>query len=287
VSPELALRAGGVEVARYVYRPALQPELSPRPYLHPVRTLGGTLTTAVLPADHRWHLGVSVAIQDVGGRNFWGGRTYVRDQGYVHLDDHGRVRHERWLDRSESMFVEELRWVARDGSTPLVEERTVRASLAPGSDRCWRLDLKYTLRNVTENPLVLGSPATNGRAGGGYGGLFWRAPLPAGPIDVFTAVESGEIAVHGSRARWLAFGGDAGDPSTRYTLIFTAGHTVREDAWFVRVETYPGVGSALAFEDPVTLAPGERLARRLSVFVADGRLDHTGVADLLRKGEDS
>ena len=33
------------------------------------------------PADHDWHLGIGVAVQDVAGWNLWGGRTYVRDQG--------------------------------------------------------------------------------------------------------------------------------------------------------------------------------------------------------------
>jgi hypothetical protein len=289
LTDEIILRVAGTEVARYVHRPTLEPFLSPRPYFHPVRTLGGTVTTDAVPVDHRWHLGLSVAIQDVSKNNFWGGRTYVRDRGYVHLDDHGTIEHERWGERADDTFTESLRWIARDGSTPIVEERTVRASVTPEASSCWCLDLRYSLRNATETPLVLGSPATNGRAGGGYGGLFWRAPGSAGSIDVFTAAASGERAVHGTRSRWAAFGGDAGHPSSRYTLVLLAADDrAREDAWFVRVEAYPGIGSALAFEDPVVLGPDEQLARRLRIFVADGRWDQTGVANLLlRMGEGS
>nr|BFE71341.1 hypothetical protein GCM10020092_046420 [Actinoplanes digitatis] len=53
--------------------------------------------TDALPEDHRWHLGVSVAMQDADGVNLWGGRTYVRGQGYTWLEDHGRIAHVEWL----------------------------------------------------------------------------------------------------------------------------------------------------------------------------------------------
>ena len=70
----------------------IAPTSSPRPYLHPVSTLAGTVVTDHLPEDHVWHLGAGVAIQDVDGVNFWGGRTYTRDAGaYVWRKDHGRI----------------------------------------------------------------------------------------------------------------------------------------------------------------------------------------------------
>ena len=49
---------GGVEVARYLDGRGTIPTSSPRPYLHPVRTLAGVVLTARHPADHDWHLGV-------------------------------------------------------------------------------------------------------------------------------------------------------------------------------------------------------------------------------------
>ena len=80
-----ALTVGGREVARHVHEPDLEPFVAPRPYLHPVRTLGGTRVTDAAPVDHRWHLGCSVGIQDVNGTNLWGGRTYRHPGGYVDL----------------------------------------------------------------------------------------------------------------------------------------------------------------------------------------------------------
>src|SRR5882724_1057356 len=91
------LHAGGRPVAEYVFEPKLEPTLSPRPYLHPVRTLAGTVVTDFLPADHLWHLGVSLGVPDVSGTNLWGGRSYVHGQGYVWLADHGSIEHLDWL----------------------------------------------------------------------------------------------------------------------------------------------------------------------------------------------
>ncbi|MEO3747214.1 PmoA family protein [Plantactinospora sp. B5E13] len=91
------LRIGGEIVAGYVVAPEIDPRWGPRPYLHPVRTLAGVTVTDTLPEDHRWHLGVSVALQDVSGTNLWGGRTYVRDTGYTWRDDHGQITHDAWL----------------------------------------------------------------------------------------------------------------------------------------------------------------------------------------------
>ncbi|WP_328824402.1 DUF6807 family protein [Verrucosispora sioxanthis] len=77
------LSVDGTPVARYVLAPDLDARHGPRPYLHPVRTLAGTPVTDALPADHVWHLGASLAVQDVAGTNLWGGRTRARHR--VHL----------------------------------------------------------------------------------------------------------------------------------------------------------------------------------------------------------
>ncbi|WP_255272530.1 DUF6807 family protein [Actinomadura madurae] len=68
--------------------------------------------------------------------------------------------------------------------------------------------------------------------------------------------------MHGSVTPWLALASDA------WTLVFV--QTAGLDPWFVRVAQYPGVGPALAWEEPLTV-PG-RLDRAITVVVADGRL---------------
>ncbi|MFC8102127.1 PmoA family protein [Streptomyces sp. NPDC057363] len=279
----LVLRVAGRPVGRYVTRPELPARLSPRPCLHPVTTLAGTAVTEFSPADHLHHLGVGVAVPDVEGHNFWGGRTYVRDRGPTELDNHGAQRHTAFQLRDPDGFVEELRWVAA-GTELLRERRTVAATELTAArpdasgPAAWALDFTFSLTNITPDPLTIGSPATNGRPGAAYGGFFWRARKESTAPRVFTADREGEREVHGTRADWLALTGDT------WSLVFAgATERTRRDPWFVRTGEYPGVGSSLAHDERLAIAPGDTLVRRIVTVVADGRIDADGAATLVRK----
>jgi len=247
-----------VAVAHYVEEPDLPADVSPRPYLHPVRTAGGLAVTAFMPPDHQHHFGVNVAIPDVAGHNFWGGRTFVRDQGPTWLDNHGRQVHVRWIGDG----VEELLWLARDGAPVMRERRTLAAR---DVDSFWALDFSFELSNVTGGPLAIGSPATNGRPGAGYGGFFWRLSGGPGAVRPYGPSADGEQAVHGCRAPWVAMAGEG------WTLVFVVGDAAtRADPWFVRAAEYPGVGSSLAWDRPLAVPSGGVVARRIVTIVADG-----------------
>lgn len=264
------LVVAGRQVASYRDGSSLDRTLSPRPFLHPVTTLSGTVVTDVQPEDHRWHLGVSVAVQDAGGVNVWGGRTYLRGQGYTWRDDHGTIRHRGWHRRSGDLLDEDLAWCRPDGDELLTERRVLAARQTADG---WALDVEFTLHNDTGAPIPLGSPATNGREKAGYGGLFWRLPLPAGDATVFTPDAVGEAAVHESRSRWLAYHGDDGDPARTFTLVLgPTDDRTAEDRWFVRLDDYPGLCSALATHEPLRIGPGESQTRRLTALVCDGHL---------------
>jgi hypothetical protein len=257
-------------VAEYVDGRGLDPALAPRPHLHPVRTLAGTVVTDAQPADHPWHLGLSIAVQDVDGWNLWGGPTFVRDQGYTSRADHGRIEHTGFIGLRRDGFDERLRWLSPSGELLLVEERVVRGRLVRHG---WELRISTTLTNATDRTLRLGSPATNGRVGAGYGGLFWRLPPVRDPW-VRTADAEGEGATHGAIAPWVAWA----DRAAAFTLAVTGDdRATRADPWFVRVADYPGVGSQLAADTPLLLPPANRLTRGLRALLADGVLDDAAV----------
>ncbi|MBC2901772.1 PmoA family protein [Streptomyces cupreus] len=269
------LRVAGRPVGRYVTRPELPDRLSPRPYLHPVTTLAGTAVSELSPADHAHHLGVGVAVPDVEGHNFWGGRTYVRDQGPTELDNHGAQRHAGFQLRDPDGFVQELRWMAA-GAELLRERRTVAATEL--TESAWSLDFTFALTNVTAGTLSIGSPATNGRPGAAYGGFFWRARKEDTAPDVLTPDAEGEADAHGRVADWLALVG------ATWTLVFAgATEQTRQDPWFVRTAEYPGVGSSLAHTERLPIAPGDTVVRRIVTVVADGRLDRDAASSLVRK----
>jgi hypothetical protein len=272
------LRCAGRTVARYAVRPDLDRRLSPRPYLHPVTTLGGLVVTEELPADHRHHLGACVAVPDVDGSSFWGGRTYVRDRGPVLLDNHGTQRHLGWRVEEADRIEEDLEWEA-GGAVLLRERRTVTATAL--TDRAWALGLSFAL-TPAGGPVTIGSPATNGRPGAGYGGFFWRAPKEGEAPAVLTADADGEQAVHGRSADWLALAGDG------WTLVLAgADEATRRDPWFVRTAEYPGVGSSLAWSHPLTVPAGATLRRGVVTVVADGRLGRHEAGDLAKLAKEA
>ncbi|MBW6439036.1 PmoA family protein [Actinoplanes hulinensis] len=257
------LRLGDHAVAEYAWRPPLPTSLAPRPYLHPIRTLGGTTVTELMPASHRHHLGVSVAVAEVDKHNFWGGRTFIPGHGPAWLDNQGSQEHARWLRRTPTRLSHTLRWNTIDGAPLLSERREISARLL-GPD-VWALEFGFTLTNVAGQELPIRSPAAHGRIGAGFGGFFWRAPF--GDCRITAETGTGTDAVHGRAARWLSVAGPG------WTLVFLgADAATRADRWFVRTRDYLGIGSSLAWEQPLRLEPGSVLHRRIVTVIADGDL---------------
>ncbi|WP_197429651.1 DUF6807 family protein [Auraticoccus cholistanensis] len=252
-------------------------ENGPRPFLHPLRTRRGVRVTDDHPFDHVWHHGLSVALQHVAGTNFWGGRTYLPEGGYQWRDDHGRIVHRGFTERTADSWTEELEWIARSGDPVLSERRRLRWWSA--DPRAWAFELEFTLTPSGTDAVELGSPGSHGREGGGYGGLTWRLPRST-DVHLRTAAATGEEAVHGSVAPWVAWSGtvEGGDVTL---ALAGADETTAADPWFVRVRDYPALGSSLAWSSPAVTSREQPLTRRFTALVADGRLDDDEVVGLL------
>jgi len=268
-------RWDGAELFRYVYRPDDPPLESPRPYLHPVRTLAGELVTDCRPADHPWHKGISWSLPNVGTENFWGGPTYRRGDGYLQLDNNGTIRHDRFgavgavgADGRRAGLAEQLTWLTAAGEALFAERREITATVV--RDRsAWSCSFGTMVRNVSGGMVVLGSPTTQGRENAGYGGLFWRGPAAFAGGRVLTPEGAGGDEVMGWRGPWLAFATPAA------TLIFrdspaNPGFPCR---WFVRTSPYACVCPAPFFATEVPVPAAAELALRYEVVVATGELD--------------
>lgn len=245
----------------YVFQPEMPRSHAPRPYFHPIRSLTGTVLTGFSPADHPWHYGLSLAVPQIDGVNFWGGGTYVAGEGYLDRADHGSVEHVSWDDA----WVERLRWRNGAGSPLIDEVRAIHAHLR--DDRSWQLELIFALKNVTDHPLTFASPAVAGRPGAGYGGLFWRGASIMGAWMVQAGGVTGERAVHGISAPSL----DWRDPEsgTHITFLDLPSNPRFPTRWFVRQHDYPGVCFPLAFDDPLKLDVGATLTLTYAVIIAD------------------
>lgn len=272
----IELRHAGQLLLRYVYEPAMPAMESPKPYFHPLRTLAGNEVTIYRPHDHVWHKGLQMTCAHLSGQNFWGGPTYVNGQGYVQLDNNGRIRHERWgelrCEDDRADLHEELKWISSTGETWIREKRRISVSEINPAGGYWTLDFEFRLDNVRGAPLVFGSPTTQGRPLAGYGGLFWRGPRAflGGHVLASGGLEGPDIM--GRRAPWLAYIG-LHDGSAEYsTLLFIdqPGNVSYPNKWFVRNDPFAAVSFAFSFDEEYTLAPDDELTLNYRLVIADG-----------------
>jgi hypothetical protein len=268
LNSDMAVQQDGVTLFRYVYASKEAPVEAPRPYLHPLRTLGGRIVSGFRPHDHRWHHGLSFTSAFLGGHNFWGGPTYV-DGGYKHLDNVGKQEVTHWESGSgEPVLKHRLHWVTAAGEELLTEERALGVKVFPDY---WELTWSSALAYEGETPLLWGSPTTQGRENAGYGGLFWRGPREffGGKILMSEGREGPDTM--GQRSPWVAYVGKHDETDHSSTLIFVddAQNPNHPSPWFVR-NTTPMVCSNFAFGEEYAQQPGEIIKLNYKILIGDG-----------------
>jgi hypothetical protein len=271
--------AGDIELAGYVVEPGVPQSDSPKPYLHPLRTTAGDVVSAVRPHDHTWHNGLQFTAANLSGENFWGGRTFVRGQGYTSLDNNGSIRHVQWhgaqCDNGKAELRHRLEWETRSGQRWLVEDRSIEVSEVDTLDGSWLLTWRTWLHNRSGQQLRWGSPVTEGRPTAGYGGLFWRGPRSFIGGAVATSNGLRDDDAMGRRAPWLSYTGQH-DISLRHsTVVFVdcPANIRYPTPWYVRTAPFPVVSFAVTFHEPLLLEPGGRLGLTHHAIIADGRWD--------------
>ncbi|MEV4313617.1 PmoA family protein [Actinocrispum sp. NPDC049592] len=283
----IRVQAGDVELAEYVVMPGAPQSDSPKPYLHPLRTTAGEVVSAVRPHDHTWHNGLQFTAANLSGENFWGGRTFVRDQGYTPLDNNGSIRHVHWHHtRSADGRAElghRLIWQTRSGEPWLLEDRFIEVSDVDFSAGSWLLTWTSRLCNTSDRQLRWGSPVTEGRPTAGYGGLFWRGPrsFVGGQVITSDGV-SGDDAM-GHRASWLAFVGRHDITLRQSTVVFVdrPSNVRYPTPWYVRSAPFPVVSFAVTFHEPLLLEPGEPVTFTHHAVIADGAWDTERIENYL------
>jgi hypothetical protein len=293
----------GADLFRYVYRPWDPQVEAPRPYLHPVYTLGGRPVSLYRPHDHLWHKGIAWSLSNVevvgsGTENFWGGRTYLREHGgYTPLPNDGRMVHRDFdaltMDddgggAGSAIRVDELlTWITEAGATVIDERRRMTVTALPEAS-AWRLGFTTAMRNVSGAEIRFGSPTTEGREAAGYSGLFWRGPRSFSGGTVVTPDGSGGDELMGWQGPWMAFVGRHDGEGGASTLLFAdrPGNPRYPTRWFVRTDVYAVLCPAPFFSEPYPLAADDTLAFGYDVYVADGALDADGCAKLLAAGGD-
>ncbi|WP_198664455.1 DUF6807 family protein [Jiangella endophytica] len=260
----VVVRAGGVDLARYVYRPDTPAAEAPKPYLHPIRTLDGAIVSGFRPSDHRWHKGLQMTLSHVSGQNFWGGPSYVHGEGYQWLDNLGRIESVALTARAgadDVTLAERLRWTTADGRLWLEEDRTQRFHGVDPEVGCWVLDFTTSLVNVGGQDLHLGSPTTHGRPAAGYTGWFWRGPRSFTGGRVFGPELDSADELMGAVSPWVAYSGQHDDVDGGATLLAFAGTSTADVPlrWFARSDPFPVLAPSPAYDEEIVLAPGDTL----------------------------
>jgi LacI family transcriptional regulator len=267
------LMGDGLPLLRYERGEQMTRVHAPRPYAHPIHTLAGVPLTVAQPRDHRHQYGLSVALPDVNGTSYWGGRTFLKGRGATLLANHGR---QRVLERTSSpqdrdtaaaVLRERLVWEDEYGDSWLTEDRAITGRLLPELN-AWHLDWRSEL-HADEHEITFASPASNGRFGAGYGGIFWR--FDASPISaMFSELGSGEAGVHGRTTPWVAL--VRGGPQGPTTVILRQPVGRADGAvlpWFCRASDYTGLGPAVAWNQERVLPYGESMLLALDAVILD------------------
>ncbi len=276
---DLVVRAGDVDIATYVFDSNAPTFEGPKPYLHPLRALGGGLLTGYRPWDHRWHKGLQFTWTHVSGENFWGGPTYIDGEGYVARDNVGRMRHDGFTAMQDAgdevSFTETLTWITQAGEEWITETRTHRFGGVDRARGVWVLDFETTLRNISGRELELGSPTTQGRPNAGYTGFFLRMPRAWTGGTVVSPVTTDPDALMGSEAAWVAFSGQHDDVDGGGTVLSYAGTSSAPPAvkWFVRSEPFPVLSPSPSFDEHIAFAPDSEIALTHRYVFGDRRWD--------------
>jgi hypothetical protein len=280
----VTVSAGGVGLFTYVYRPDTPRLESPKPYLHPIRTLAGDVVSLFRPHDHVWHKGIAWSLPHVGRHNFWGGPTYVTGRSYVQLDNNGSAVHADMTalhaGDGAAGLAHRLDWSSQQGEAVIVEERTLTAALIDAAT--WGLVFATAMTNVSGAPLAFGSPTTKGRENAGYGGLFWRGPRAFTGGLLQSPAATGGDELRGIRAEWFAFRGRHDETGRASTIVMAddRDNPRHPPQWFARTEAFACLNPAPFFSEELELADGATLRLRYAVLVATGDRGDDGTAAL-------
>ncbi|MGW4967620.1 DUF6807 domain-containing protein [Nonomuraea sp. NPDC004186] len=261
----LIVTAGDVDIAQYVYHPDAPDAESPKPYIHPIRSLSGAPMSVYRPHDHRWHKGLQMTWAHLSGQNFWGGPTFSVEKNYHWRDNLGHMNHidfaELSSDGERVTVAESLHWVSAQGEQWITEQRRQVFHGVDAERGIWALDFTTQLLNVRGATLEFGSPTTHGRPLAGYAGFFWRGPRSWTGGTIIAAGGKGGEEMMGAEAPWLAITGQHDEIDGGGTVLAIAGHSSAPVPikWFVRKEAFAVISPSPSFDEEIALADGDTL----------------------------
>jgi hypothetical protein len=249
----------GTDLFEYVYLPAARDGEAPRPYFHPLRTLGGRVVSLLRPHDHPWQQGLCWAPAG----------DAVRHEGFDLME---------FAAEGVLRFDERLTWPPDEGGHRVEELRRVGIAVLPESG-AWQLAFESTLHNVAGESVEFSAQ----RAEDVPNGFFWRGPREFADGAVITP-EGVDGAQGADRPwPWLGYAGrhDGGGASSTVVFRPSPDHPGDPVRWFARTVPYAALCPVPFPEGGRVLAAGESLTFGYDVFVIEDAQDPKSCAALL------
>ncbi|MEV0291605.1 DUF6807 family protein [Kribbella sp. NPDC050820] len=252
-----------------------------KPYLHPLRTLGGRVVSLAMPFDHRHHKGLMYGLvaTDV---NWW------EEVGYPDYVPLVGVQTSESLDTPMPGTIrQQLRWTAEDGSlATFLEDRTISCTAGDGFVR-WTWSAKFqVLREVTIRQSKWSFQGSDGTVVN-YHGLGLRFPRTFGWREQMGSW-SGDGVVRQNNVQNVAYPGMGANElmGTRPAVVVVSDYVDGEipapkvsvritqpsssHAIFAMRQPYTLFGIGPSVAGPVNCAAGEEFREHYVVDVADG-----------------
>ncbi len=260
----IALQKDGVDLWAFNHDPA-----EGKPYLHPVRAVGGDVFTSLRPEDHPWHRGIWFSWKFINGVNYWEENSET-----------GLSEGETWLlsvdrevdDGLNVLITMRLAYApSRDAEPVLTETRRLRIS-APDENGVYSIDWVSESLVGGEDLVFDRTPLPSepgGKSWGGYAGYSIRMN---GDMVSGRYSNSGELEgerTHGTAARWVSFR----SPGGGCIRFMDHPENIRFPAkWYV----WPSMGyfsPAILFDRSLALNAGERLKLQYRIQVSGEKVD--------------
>jgi hypothetical protein len=243
-------------VWRYVYGG------KPKPFFHPLCTLGGIVLSNFEPYDHVWHRGLWFTIKFINGENFWEENPPF---GTQRTPVPPTVTHTAGGQISVFSSVD---WVRPDGKTAVIHEQRLFTHRQI-DDLSYAIDFMFILKPVAD--LLL--DRTVFTTWGGYGGLIFRGSR--------NWIESRLLFSDGTTsdrptpkiADWCDLSGklDGGTKVTGGIAMFDHPENRRHPTpWYGATGLGHYFNAAFLFNEPMTVPADEKLVFRYRVLVHDG-----------------
>lgn len=247
-----------------------------KPYLHPLRTVGGANLTWLRPSDHIWHRALWFSWKTINGVNYWEenpktglspGRTRITRATFETGKD--------WQARA----VVELSYHPEGKPIVMTERRTLTMKPPDARGDYW-IDVHHAFQ-AGDVDVIFDRTDPTKQNWGGYAGMSLRADPGIHQWKFLDSEERRDLEISSKRAKWVDLSGVFGKPEGKpagITIIDHPGNPRHPSPWYIVIRDakdgpFIYFNAAILYHEPLTLKAKQKLELNYRVLVHDGPAD--------------